>query len=244
MLKLWYLQCISCKEWEAFGNVSYCILTHNSAENRHDHCHHFHQRGNGNREFVTCSRSHTEHGAELLGAELSPAYLVFQPQDDLSKWFVLGTCQRDFAFWGITCSASLHRIAILLPQNIFLCLTPVKSISVTIRWNSKSLRMYIFKCAINQLPTDSSPLWWHGMDPSTTLYHLLHRQSLLIASIWNSFQCRKVWSKYRFFFNFLKCTVCKMREERKECSSGYTVLHHGLSWSIIPALIRAKGITQ
>lgn len=110
MLKRWYLQCISCKEWETFGNVSYCIFTRNSAENRHDHCHHFHQRGNGNREFVTCSRSHTERGAELLGEELSPAHLVLQPQDDLSKWFILGTCQRYFSFWGMICPASLHRI--------------------------------------------------------------------------------------------------------------------------------------
>lgn len=66
--------------------------TRNSAENRHDHRHHFHQRGNRNREFMTCSRSHTELGAELLGGELSPPCLVLQPQDDLSKWFVLGTC--------------------------------------------------------------------------------------------------------------------------------------------------------
>lgn len=60
------------------------MSTLNSAENRQDH-HHFHQRGNRNREFVTCSRSHTERGAELLGAELSPPCLVLQPQDDLSK---------------------------------------------------------------------------------------------------------------------------------------------------------------
>lgn len=48
------------------------MCTCNSSENRHDHRHHFHQRGNRNREFVTCSRSHTEHWAELLGVELNP----------------------------------------------------------------------------------------------------------------------------------------------------------------------------
>lgn len=61
------------------------MRTHKSAENRLDNHHHFHERGNRNREFVTCSRSHTERGAELLGAELSPPGLVLQPQDDLSK---------------------------------------------------------------------------------------------------------------------------------------------------------------
>lgn len=61
------------------------VGTHNAAENRHYHRHHVHQRGNRNREFVTCCRSHTKHGAELLGAKLSPPCLVLQPQDDLSK---------------------------------------------------------------------------------------------------------------------------------------------------------------
>lgn len=88
------------------------MSTHNSAENRHDHRHHFHQRGNRNRVFVTCSRSHTKRGAELLEAGLGPPCLVLQPQDDLSKWFVLGARQRTwyFAFWGMTCSDSLCRI--------------------------------------------------------------------------------------------------------------------------------------
>lgn len=35
-----------------------------------------------------------------------------------------------------------------------------------------------------------------------------------------------------------------MREGEKECNSDYIVLHHGLSWSVNSALIRAKGITQ
>lgn len=61
------------------------MRTHKSAENRLDNHHCFHERGNRDREFVTCSRSHTERGAELLGAELSPPGLVLQPQDDPSK---------------------------------------------------------------------------------------------------------------------------------------------------------------
>lgn len=98
-------------------NTCECKLvgTHNAAENRHYHRHHVHQRGNRNREFVTCCRSHTKHGAELLGAKLSPPCLVLQPQDDLSKWVVPGSCQRTrhFAFWdpkaNVICSASLYR---------------------------------------------------------------------------------------------------------------------------------------
>lgn len=46
-----------------------------------------------------------------------------------------------------SCSASLHRIA----TSLSLLKTPVESVSVTIGRESKSLRMCICKCAINQL---------------------------------------------------------------------------------------------
>lgn len=60
-------------------NTCKCKLmgTHSAAENRHYHRHRFRQRGNRNREFVTCCRSHTERGAELLGAELTLLVLCF-----------------------------------------------------------------------------------------------------------------------------------------------------------------------
>lgn len=35
-----------------------------------------------------------------------------------------------------------------------------------------------------------------------------------------------------------------MREGKEECNSDNTMLHGGLSWSIIPAPIRAEGIIQ
>lgn len=76
-------------------NTCKCKLmgTHGAAEKRH-HRHHFRQRGSRNREFVTCCRSHTERGAELLGAELTLLVLCFSHKMIFSEWCILGSCQR------------------------------------------------------------------------------------------------------------------------------------------------------
>lgn len=241
MLERWYLQCISCKEWEAFGNVSYCTLAPNSAENRQDHCHHFHQRGNGSREFVTCSRSHTEHGAELLGAELSPAHLVLQPQEDLSKRFVLGTSQRYFALWGIVCSASLHRkVTSLSLLNTRKEHQRYNQMGVKV---SENVHLQVCKkTAAPQIYLPCCGMGW--VLPLLCNIYFIDKVCLLQA-FGNLCHIEKFWPKYRFFFNFLKTHSLYDERGGKECSSDYyTVLHLGLSWSIIPAPIRAKGITQ
>lgn len=218
MVKRWYLQCISCKEWEACRNISYCILTHNSAENRHDHCHHFHQRGNGNREFVTCSRSHTKHGAELLGTELSPTFLVLQPQDDLSRWFVLGTCPRYFALCGVICSASLHRIVTSLSL-----LNTSKEYQCYYQMGVKvSENVHLQMCSKSVAPQIHLPLC--GMECVLLLLcNTCFIDNVCSLQAFGILQCRKVLAKI-WIFLFLKCTVCMMREGKKEHNSDCSVL--------------------
>lgn len=152
--------------------------------------------------------------------EQSTALLVLQPQDDLSRWFVLGTCLRYFALCGMICSASLHRIvtslSLLNTSKEYQC---YYQMGVKV---SENVRLQV--CSKSVAPQIHLPLC--GTECVLLLlcntYFIGNVCSLQAFGILRNVE--KFWPKYGFFSNFLKCTVCMMREGKKERNSDCSVL--------------------